>query len=83
MYKLLGLGIHAEIAERIANMLRGHGHTAVGLAVTDDSSSDAEFVKALRSDSWDGVMVGSGTKHNNNYPGRCKAFALKGLLLGP
>lgn len=60
MYKLLGVGLHAEIADRIAKMLCGQGHTAVGKAVTDDKDSDIEFVEVLRSDSWDGVMIGSG-----------------------
>ena len=60
MHKLLGIGLHAEIAERIAKMLRGSGHTAAGLAVTDDPDSDTEFVRLLRSESWDGVMIGSG-----------------------
>ncbi|DBA82225.1 TPA: hypothetical protein ACH3X2_000499 [Trebouxia sp. C0005] len=59
MHKLLGIGLHAEIAERIAKMLCGAGHTAVGLAVSDDPGSDTEFVRLLRSDSWDGVMIGS------------------------
>lgn len=63
MHKLLGIGLHAEIAERIAKMLCGAGHTAVGLAVSDDPGSDTEFVRLLRSDSWDGVMIGSGTTY--------------------
>ncbi|KAK9809363.1 hypothetical protein WJX73_008980 [Symbiochloris irregularis] len=40
-------------------MLCAAGHTAKGLAVTDDPASDAEFANLLRSDSWDGVMIGS------------------------
>ena len=63
MHKLVGIGLHADIAERIANALRAAGHTAVGIAVRDDPGSDAEFVQLLRSNTWDGVMIGSGKLH--------------------
>ena len=58
--RVLGFGLHAEVAERVQNQLRSLGYRAKGFALTNDRDGDDRLVDELTADRYDAVVIGGG-----------------------
>jgi hypothetical protein len=59
-HRILGFGLHAEVAAAVQDELRSLGFRATTFALTNDEDGDRRLVEALAADDFDAVAIGGG-----------------------
>jgi hypothetical protein len=58
-WRVLGFGKHPEVAAAIQARLRSAGLRARNFALTDDKEGDAQLIRELAEEQYDGIAIGS------------------------
>jgi hypothetical protein len=70
-WRVLGFGKHPEVAAAIQARLRSAGLRARNFALTDDEQGDAQLIRELAEEQYDGIAIGSfinGQDHPHPQP---------------
>jgi hypothetical protein len=58
-WRVLGFGKHPEVAAAVQARLRSAGLRARNFALTDDEEGDAQLIRELAQEQYDGIAIGS------------------------